>query len=56
MDEYLLDVEKSQMICVRELHNNCGCYECTLLRKEQAREPVLNKIRKVLNWFIKWVK
>ena len=28
MEEYLLDVSKNQIICVRELHDNCGCYRC----------------------------
>jgi len=34
MQEYLLDVSKNVLICVRELHDNCGCYRCREERNE----------------------
>ncbi len=37
MDEYINDL-KGQSICVRELHDQCGCYQCRKEKNEEAED------------------
>jgi len=55
MNEYLMDIEKNQAICVRSLHNKCGCYQCRMEKQEKSEDSGMKKFNKVLFWLSKWV-
>jgi hypothetical protein len=38
MEEYLLDVSKNVLICVKSLHDGCECYKCREERDEKKKE------------------
>jgi len=38
MREYLEDVSKNALICVKELHDNCGCFRCKEEREKHDPE------------------